>query len=350
MAKKEIEQFDDEIDLLELIQSLWKEKVLIVAITVVITLIGGGVAFLLTPIYEASVKMLPPSQSDVAELAKFDVLRSSQSQSQSQSQSYADFLQILKSNQLRKAFLSQEGVKTSLFSPRLSSQEAFIELEEMVVVKTPKKDPKTEVSLNFQFKDATLAADYANQLVQLAVDQYRVNIAKTFASEKDQEVKKLKDKKASLISTHEGRLNTEITKLKEAQQIAEKLNIIEPRESKDQTVKTEARSSVITEEMRYLYSQGTRALSAEIETVKGRQKNLAMVDGLLGIEQRFALLNSVSFDVSKVMPVTIDLAAEAPEQRIKPKRSLIVALSGVVGGMLAIMFVLIRNAVRNRKA
>jgi len=206
------------------------------------------------------------------------------------------------------------------------------------------------VSLKFQFKDAALAADYANQLVQLAVDQYRVNIAKTFSSKKDQEVKKLKDQKASLISTHEGRLNKEITKLKEAYQIADKLNIIEPRESKDQTVKTEARSSVITEEMRYLYSQGTRALSAEIETVSERKKNLAMVDGLLEIEQRFALLNSVSFDVSKIMPVTIDLAAEAPEQRIKPKRSLIVALSGVVGGFLGIIFVLIRNAVRNRKA
>jgi LPS O-antigen subunit length determinant protein (WzzB/FepE family) len=71
---------------------------------------------------------------------------------------------------------------------------------------------------------------------------------------------------------------------------------------------------------------------------------------MMKIEQYFALLNSVPFDVSKVMPVTIDLAAEAPEQRVKPKRSLIVALSGVVGGMLAIMFVLIRNAVRKRKA
>ena len=94
MAKKEIEQFDDEIDLFELIQSLWKEKVLIIAITAVITLIGGGVAFSLTPIYEASVKMLPPSQSNVAELVKFDILQSSQSQSQSQSLSFADFLQI----------------------------------------------------------------------------------------------------------------------------------------------------------------------------------------------------------------------------------------------------------------
>jgi len=33
MSRKEAEQIDDEIDLFELIESLWKEKVLIVAIT-----------------------------------------------------------------------------------------------------------------------------------------------------------------------------------------------------------------------------------------------------------------------------------------------------------------------------
>ena len=349
MVKKEIEQFDDEIDLFELFESLWKEKVLIVAITFVITLIGVGYALSIPPTYQASVKMLPPSQSDVAELVKFDVLKSSHSQS------FDDFLQILKSNQLRKTFLSQEGVKATLFSPETSTQKALIALEKMVVVEIPKgsktkEGPKTEVSLKFQFKDAVIAADYANQLVQLAVDQYRANTAQAFASEKDQEVNKLKDQQESLISTHEGRLNKEITKLQEAYEIARKLKIDEPVESRNMSVKTEARSSVITEEMRYLYSQGTRALSAEIETVSERKKNLSMVDGLLEIQQRLALLNSVSFDAAKVMPVTIDLAAEAPEQRIKPKRSLIVAISAVVGGMLAIMFVVIRNAVRNRKA
>jgi len=131
----------------------------------------------------------------------FDVLQSSHSQS------YADFLQILKSKQLRKTFLSQEGVKTSLFSPKTSSQKALSALEKMAVVEIPKKDPKTEVSLKFQFKDANLAADYANQLVQLAVDQYRINTAQTFSAQKDQEVKKLKDQKESLINTHESRLN-----------------------------------------------------------------------------------------------------------------------------------------------
>jgi len=70
---------------------------------------------------------------------------------------------------------------------------------------------------------------------------------------------------------------------------------------------------------------------------------------LIDIEQQLSLLHTVSFDASKVRPVNIDLAAETPEHRIKPKRTLIVLLSGMIGGFLAIIFVLIRNTVRNRK-
>jgi len=44
MTKKKIERMDDEIDLFELIEYLWKEKVLIVAITALITLIGSVLA------------------------------------------------------------------------------------------------------------------------------------------------------------------------------------------------------------------------------------------------------------------------------------------------------------------
>jgi chain length determinant protein (polysaccharide antigen chain regulator) len=346
---------NDEIDLSELFALLWKEKVIIVATTFVFTLIAGGATFLSSPIYEASVQMLPPSLSDVAELDKFSVFNflqsqsQPQSQSQLQSQSFVDFLQILNSNQLRNTFLSQEGVGATLFSPETSLQKSLVALEKMIGLETPGEDLLTGTSFNFRFKDPALAAEYANQLVQLAVDRYRANAAETFASKRDQEVKKLRDLQDSLISTHEARLNKEITKLEEAHEIARKLNIEEPRESKDMSVKSEARSTVITEELRYLYSQGTRALREEIETVLGRKRNHLMIDGLLDIEQRLAFINSVSFDPAKVTPVTIDLAAEAPEQRIETKRSLFVAIWAVVGGLLAIMFVLIRNAVRSRK-
>jgi len=238
----------------------------------------------------------------------------------------------------------------SLFGNQTSLQKAIERLDKMIDLQVPKTGPKNWASLKLQYNDAELAAKFANQLIDLAIGIHHTNIFHAFESERDQKIKKLNDKKGSLIATHEGRLNQEITKLEEAYLIAQKLNIVEPRESKDQTVKTESRSSVITEELRYLYSQGTKALNAEIETVAERKKNLSMVNGLIEIEEDISLLNTLSFEASRVMPVTIDLAAETPERHIKPKRTLTVLLSGVIGGFLAIIFVLIRNAVRNRKS
>ena len=350
MTRKEAEQLDDEIDLLELIESLWKEKVLIVAITAVITLIGLVYALLATPTYEAKVEILPPSISDIAELHKFDVFKSDQSQSKSQSQIFTDFLVILKSNQLRKKFLQEEGVMKSLFENEITQQEALERLDKMMQLEVPKKGPKNEASFKLQYSNAELAAKYANQLVELAIEQYRMKISLAFNSQKDQKIKKLNAKKSSLIATHEARLHHEITKLKDAYLIAQKLNIIEPRESKDQTVNTKSSSSVITEELRYLYSQGTIALNTEIEILEKIKRNLKIVRGLIDIDQTLSLLNASSFDASKVKPINIDLAADTPEHRIKPKRTLIVILSVVIGGFLGIIFVLIRNAVRNRKA
>ena len=350
MAKKEIEQFDDEIDLFELIESLWKEKVLIVAITAVISFIGLGYTFLTAPTYEARVEILPPSISDITELQKFDILKSPQSQSQSKSKIFTEFLSILRSNQLRKKFLQEQGVLKSFFDKETSLQQAIKRLNNMIYLEVPKKGPKNVASFKLQYSDAELAAKVANRLVEVGIEQYQMNKSLAFNSEKDQRIKILNDKKSSLIAIHEERLNLEITKLKEAYLIAKELDITEPRESKDQAVKTESSSSVITEEMRYLYSQGTRALNAEIETVEKRKKNPSLVNGLIDIEQELSLLNTTSFEASKVIPITIDLVAETPERHIKPKRTLIITLSVVIGGFLVIIFVLIRNAVRNRKA
>ena len=338
---------NDEIDLFELFESLWKEKLLIVAITVLITLLGGLFAFLWPPTYQASVHMLPPSLSDVAELSKLGVLNSSQSQSQSQA--YAQFLQLLKSNQVHKELLRDKELQKALFKEPVSVQKGLKALDKLAVVNEPKKGPSVTIELTFNSQDPKIAADAANALVKLAVAAYREQIAEAFMSAKSQELRALKSERDSLVNTHAQRISSEVAKLKEALLIAKTLKLQKPGQYIDIQTSNEPRATAVTEELRYLYSQGEEALKAEIQTVSAREKNLSSVAGLADVDQRIALLNNVSFDADMVMPLTIDLAAEPPEQRIKPKRSLIVALSAVVGGMLAILFVLIRNAVRNRK-
>ena len=342
MTRKDAMQMDDEIDLIELFDVLWKEKVLIVAITAFITLIGLGYVLLTPSTYEARVEILPPSISNIAELKKFDILKSSNNQIQTNKeiQTYKEFLSILGSNQLRKR-LEQEVMES--FTIKLD---------------TTKRSQEHGASLTLQSNNADLVAKFANQMVELAIEQYRINISLAFDSEKDQKIKYLDNKKNSLIAAYIRRLDQEIAKLEEAYLISKKLDIIEPRELKyeSQNVNIKDKTTIIkggesiTEEIRYLYSYGARALIEEIETIDKRKKNLSMASGLIDIEQELSLLNVTSFDASKVNPVTIDLAAEAPGLHVKPKSTWIVILSVVIGGFLAIIFVLIRNAVRNRKS
>ena len=345
MLKKKVEQIDDEIDLLELVESLWKEKVLIVAITTLITIIGLGYAMLTPSTYEARVEILPPSIEDIAELQKIDILKSPRTQTETQV--YTEFLSILKSNQLRKKFLQEEGVMESLFEKETTQQKALAKLGNMINIKVPIKEPK-RVSFKLQYSDADLVGKLANQFVDLAIGLYRTNIFLTFDSIKDKKIKELNNLKSSLIATYEGNFDYEITRLKAAYLLAKKLDIIETPEPKDQIVR--ASLGFVTEELRYFYSQGAKALDAEIEALTQLKKNHSQIDGLIKIEEELSLLNTLSFDASRVTPATIDLVAETPGYRIKPKRTRIVLLSGVIGGVVAIIFVLIRNALRNRKS
>jgi uncharacterized protein involved in exopolysaccharide biosynthesis len=47
--------YDDEIDLFELVETLWRGKWLISALVAISVLLGGGFLFITTPIYESKL-------------------------------------------------------------------------------------------------------------------------------------------------------------------------------------------------------------------------------------------------------------------------------------------------------
>jgi len=89
---------DDEIDLFELFKSLWKEKVLIVGTTFVITLLRGGYAFLAKPTYEVSVK-LNPQASEAAQIQPGDV-----------PDTYADVTDLVKESDYKPNTSIKDGI------------------------------------------------------------------------------------------------------------------------------------------------------------------------------------------------------------------------------------------------
>ena len=60
--------YDDEIDLIELIGNLWKEKKSIIIATTISTILGVLFAFSQTPVYEGKIQILAPSASSLSAL------------------------------------------------------------------------------------------------------------------------------------------------------------------------------------------------------------------------------------------------------------------------------------------
>jgi len=341
MAKETSKNIEEEIDLLALFESLWKERVLIVVISVIITLFGLGSTFVIPPTYEAEVKLLPPSILDIVELKKFDAHENEPRNKPTPTEIFTEFLGTLKSKQLQQKFLEQEGVMKYLFEKDITQVKALDLFDRMIGIH--ESNIKTNgFSFKMQFKDADLATKFANQFIENGINEYRLYLTNLFNLEKDYKIKELELKKKSLINSNTLSLNSEISKLKQAYVIAEKLNIIEPPESTEKNFKS---FNYHTEEMRYFYSQGTRALNLEIETLN-KNKEEVFPEGLAQINSKLKFMNSLSFDATKFSPVKIDLPAEYSVE-IKPKRSLILIVSAFVGGFLAITFVLARKWVRN---
>jgi chain length determinant protein (polysaccharide antigen chain regulator) len=353
------EHFNDHIDFFEMIESLWRAKVIIILITAVAALLGGLIAFNTPATYRATVRMLPPSLSGIAELSKLGDFASTAnlklSMEDLQSRTFAQFLQKLTSSMIRQEFLRDNELRAALFKRTVSMQEGFNALAGLVEVKESKKG---SVTLTFDARDPNLAANSANKFVELAIVAFRSQANESFNALKNQDRRVLQSELESLINSHDERIDAEQKKLSEALRITKSLNISDPMLKNNVTFRFSAQSSpivtddtppIVTEELRYLYSQGSRALEAEIEAVGNRKGKLVLVSGAAEKKRKLDALTSKSFDPLAVMPVTIDMPAVPPETRLKPRRSLIIILSCIVGSILAVVFVLLRNAVHARK-
>ena len=87
-------------------------------------------------------------------------------------------------------------------------------------------------------------------------------------------------------------------------------------------------------------------VNEELKIIKSRIKDLGSVDStivntMLSID-RYIVIADKGANVLEVQHPTMP-------QKVSPKSSLILAMSIVLGGMVGVFFVFIRNAIKNRK-
>ncbi|NLY16076.1 MAG: chain-length determining protein [Gammaproteobacteria bacterium] len=412
--------YDEEIDLFELAQDLWREKVVVLVVGAVVTLLALIYALVATPVYQTSSVLKPAKTKDLDQLNSLGVYEltpdSALDRVGAALESYETRLEFFKNNPALFQPLMRPG--------RTDEQNFDVINREGFKLLRPDPDPKKQqafsgyVGLQLEYSRELDGPAIVNGLIQYAIERERTRLTEDLGVvitnkleslqrdlnvlrvgyNTDKEVKitgltesdnlkrlQLEDELAAIRMTLKTKRENRIKQLDEAIAIADSLGIKKPSTPSSLSEGTRVSGSVIKTEVNNqnipLYFMGTDALEAERKILLSRenddftsdriveiQKELKLLENnrqiqilqsrenedlflaeLADKEKAIAHLNSLKLNMDTLSLVTLDQPATQPSRAIKPKKTLIVAIGLVLGGMLGIFAALLRSAIRKRQ-
>lgn len=351
---------NDEIDLRELAYTLWASKWLIVLITAVFTAGAVAYALLTPPTYQAEVQTLPPPPSGLSSYNMAHQLsgpaidaitgqndqnaRSENAVAQlSPEDAYNTFLRHVNSITLRQEFF------TNTYLPAVQPEAADSETgrerlwkrfyRELTIILPQKAEDNNLMKLSLQGGEPNTIADWANQYVDLAIQTTQKQLVGDLASAIELRLSSVERQIQASREFGQQDKQHQTSRLKEALQLAEAIGLETP---------PSAGNLITSYSGDTLYLRGANALREELTLLEARDSDDPYIEGLPDLLKKQSLLESINLNPKNLMVALVDQAATPPEDPIKPKKPLIVALGFVLGGMLAVFWVLIRQTFRRQ--
>ncbi|WP_417277375.1 LPS O-antigen chain length determinant protein WzzB [Castellaniella sp.] len=342
----------DEIDLRELVLTLWRSRLTILATMLVAVLISMGYIFLSTPIYEAKAQTLPPPANalvgynatlqmlDTAQVAATSLTTTPYSYPKlSAEDAYQIFLQQLQSRSLLQYFFDTTYLPAH---PDAKTDEdrrhLLADLDDSLTIQVPKNSlDQNQVTLTLQGDEPQQVADWTNLYLQTASDWARQQLLDTLLRTLQTQTAGTHNQIATLRDVAKIHRQDQIVRLEAALRVAQDIHLADP----------PATGNLITSYTGdTLYLRGTKALQAELAVLRARTSDDPYIKELPNLLYAQQLLQKISLDLKNLTAVTIDQLASKPVNPVKPKKALVLAIAVLLGLMLGIFFVLVRQAWR----
>ncbi|MEQ4691956.1 LPS O-antigen length regulator Wzz(fepE) [Providencia manganoxydans] len=355
-AKIQVPQFNmqqsDEIDLMALFAVLVRNKLLIIAITAVITLISALVVTQLPQKWSSTAVIIPPSSEEIkdintlgAQLTVLDVKIDL-----SASRIFSAFVDQYRSKVNQEAY-----VRSTEYYKKLAEQvdPADKENGDQRLVNTiiansiqiqdqskEKNSTSTDIVLTFTAPQPSEAQDllagYVRYTATKVREQFKLDIQNAiarqlvFANETfKQEVTKIRTE-----------YDVKVERLKRAIDIAKAAGVRKP-------IVTD--SAIISDDPDYPIALGTEALEKKL-AIELQNRDIALLSEDLQIRQHYIKnLSELDIDTIEFMPIKFILAPDLPTKKDSPKSALIVALSAILAMILSCSYVLTRELYRDFK-
>lgn len=337
----------DEIDLFELAQNLWKQKLLISLVTAVVAVLATAYAFLSVPVYESKSSILPPRSADIA---GYNLGRSEAGLTEFTADSvYSIFTQNLHSEGLRREFFEQVYLSAETGGQGTKSKDQLRESfnKKLIVANPDVKNSPERFEVTVQSADSNRAAEWANMYVERVANKTRQDMADTVSTEINTRVRSIQSRIAVLRESARKLREDRIARLREALKVADKVGLQAPQVKASRTSSDGELEQFVDGNL--MYMRGAKAIRAELDILQNRKNDDPFIDGLRELENQLDFLAKVSVSPDGVAVFTLDGAAEAAETPIKPKKAVILSLGLVLGGMLGVFIALIRGMLAKRR-
>ena len=345
----EQKQYDNEIDLFELAETLWKKKWFIVTITGIISVLALVYAFFIAePVYEASAIIIPPS---IEEIKSFNVGRGSIKElvPYTPLDVYKEFLKTAKLKDIQEAFI--KDVYLEKLDPKDKELDTIKLLERFqnnFSIKQHKVDelPNAYI-ISFKANNARLAQEILESYILYIGEN---SSTKLLLSNEMQITAVIENLDSSLKAVKDLFLEeqeNQIIRLEEALVIAKNIGLTKP-------VFVEGKGNLETAQYvdrNLLYMQGSLALEAQIKALKERTniEAFAFTDEQLLTKYQLVYLKNLTFTEDAKEVFKLSGSIDIPQNTIAPKKKLILAVAFILGLMISVFIVLIKDAIIKRK-
>ena len=339
----------EDIDLLELVLLLWEQKLLIVAITMLLGAAALAYAYLSPRFYETKASVLPPRLSEIsaynlgrveAGLEEFKV-----------DDVYAVFTRNLTSQALRQRFFDEVYLPSQGGEVEKASRDAlWARFSQSLAVSNPQPKARPDYyEVTGRLDDPQQIANWVNRYIAMASEQATLAMQQNVLSEIDTRVQAIQKRIDVLRSGAQVQREDRVARLKEALIIAEAAGIQSPLVSPSTvTVSLLKEEETIISDQNQLYLRGAKAIRAELAVLAERETDDPFIPELYALRTQLAFLKSIDVQPDNVAVFTLDRVAEAPELPANLRKSLIVIIGLGAGGVLGVFAGLVRGLVRRR--
>lgn len=329
---------DADIDFVELFRLLWAGKCLILLVTVICGLVGLGYVLTTKPVYEAKVSIIPPTQSQIAEL---NYGRTSESglEPYSLKSVYDVFLRNLQAEALRREFFNTHYLPSLGPSADDTSKGKLYERfgKTFRVVSAGKAEPERYV-FSFQASSPEQAEEWLTAYVAKAGANATGEVIEDAAREAQVRARNIGQQISTLRESGLKMREDLIVRLREALRIARAIGLEKP-PLIDGAASAELAASVDGE---LTYMRGAKALEAEITNLERRGSDDPFINKLRDLQARYEFYAGLEAEPDSVKVYRLDGQIDTPESPVAPRKLLILfgtTLFGVILGVVVVLMV-----------